>query len=89
MDMIIVKYQNVMPYIGYMKIGYAGLVRYQFAELDHEDSGTRKICVEDMIVTDLKLYKAIHKMTGARTELEDLQAYFQYIDMKYPSYSYH
>lgn len=87
--MIIIKYTNVMPYIGYMNIGPGGLVRYQFAELDRADSGTRKIAVEDMIVTDLQLYKAIHKMTGARTELEDLQAYFQYIDMKYPSYSYY
>lgn len=87
--MIIVKYINVMPFVGYMKIGPARLVRYYFAELGPEDSGTRKIAVEDMIVTDLQLYKAIHKMTGACNELEDLQAYFQYIDMKYPSYSYY
>lgn len=87
--MIIVRYVNVMPYIGYMQIGPAGLVRYRFADLYREDSGTRKIAIDDLIVTDLELYKAIHRMTGASNDLEYLQAYFQYIDMKYPSYSYH
>lgn len=86
--MIIVRLVNVIPFVGYMKVGPGGLVRYYFADLGTKDSGTRKIATEDLIVTDLELYKALHKLSGAVSEKENLQVYFQYIDMKYHSYSY-
>lgn len=87
--MKIVKYEDVIPFIGYMKVDPRGIVRYHFAELESSDSGARKIAIDDLIVSDLALYKAVHKMTGANTEHENLQAYFEYIDIKYPTYSYY
>lgn len=87
--MKIVKYEDVLPFIGYMKVDPRGVVRYHFAELDSDDSGARKIAIDDLIVSDLALYKAIHKINGASSELENLQAYFDYIDIKYPTYSYY
>lgn len=86
--MKIVKYEDVLPFIGFMKMDPRGAVRYHFAEIDSGDSGARKIAIDDLIVSDLALYKAIHKMTGAKSELENLQAYFEYIDIRYPTYSF-
>lgn len=87
--MKITEYKNVIPFIGYMKVDPKGIVRYHFADLDSRDSGTRKLATVDLIVSDPALYKALHKMTGANNELENLQVYFQYIDIKYPTYSYY
>lgn len=86
--MIIVRFTNVLPFVGYMKVEPRGLVRFYFADLGTKDSGTRKIATEDLIVTDLELYKAIHKLSVAVSEKENLQVYFQYVDMKYPTYSF-
>lgn len=87
--MKIVKYEDVIPFIGYIKLDSVGVIRYYFADIDNGDTGARKISIDDLIVADLALYKAIHKMTGANTAQADLQAYFEYIDMKYPTYSYY
>lgn len=87
--MKIVKYEDVIPFIGYIKLDSRGVVRYYFADIDNGDSGARKVSIDDLIVTDLALYKSVHKLTGATTEIENLQAYFDYIDLKYPTYSYY
>lgn len=86
--MKIVRYVNVIPHIGYFKKGHGEVVRYCFADLEDQNVGIRKIAIEDLVVSDLELFKSIHKLSGAVSELEILQVYFQYIDMKYPSYSY-
>ena len=86
--MIIVKYTNVIPYIGYFKKGHGEIVRYCFADLGEQSVGARKIAIEDLVVTDLELYKALYKLSGAVSDLETLQVYFHYIDMKYPAYSF-
>lgn len=87
--MKIVKYEDVIPFIGCIKLDSRGVVRYYFADIDNGDSGARKVSIDDLIVADLALYKSVHKLTGATTEIENLQAYFEYIDMKYPTYSYY
>lgn len=87
--MKISKYEYVIPFIGYMKMCPKGRVRYFFADLESDDSGTRKVATVDLIVSDPTLYKALHTMTGACNELDNLQVYFQYIDIKYPTYSYY
>ena len=86
--MKIVKYEDVLPFIGYIKVDPRGIVRYYFADIDSGDSGARKISIDDLIVSDLELFNAIHKLTGANTVQTALQAYFEYIDIKYPEYSY-
>ena len=87
--MKITKYRGVIPFIGYMKLDPKGVVRYYFADLDSKDSGTRKTATADLIVSDLALYKALHKMSGADNDMDNLQVYFEYIDIKYPTYSYY
>lgn len=87
--MKIVKYEDVIPFIGYIKVDSIGVVRYYFADIDNGDTGARKVSIDDLIVADLTLYKSLHKLTGATTEIENLQAYFDYIDIKYPTYSYY
>lgn len=86
--MKIVKYEDVIPFIGYIKVDSIGTVRYYFADIDNGDTGARKISIDDLIVADLALYKSVQKLTGATTEIENLQAYFEYIDMRYPTYSF-
>lgn len=87
--MRIVKYENVLPFIGYIEADSRGSVRYYFADIDHRLSSTKKISIDDLLVADLNLYKTIHKLLRAKSELENLQAYFEYIDIKYPTYSYY
>lgn len=86
--MKIVRYINIIPYIGYFKKGLGEKVRYCFADLGEQSVGTGKIGIEDLVVTDLELYKTLYKLSGAVSEIETLQVYFQYVDMKYPAYSY-
>ena len=87
--MKITKYENVMPFIGYMKMSPKGAVRYYFADIESNDSGTRKVATADLIVSEPALYRALHKLTGADNDMDNLQVYFQYIDIKYPTYSYY
>ena len=86
--MKILRYINIRPHIGYFKKGPGEIVRYCFVDLDDKSRGIRKIATEDLVVTDLELYKALYKLSGAVSEIEILQVYFQYVDMKYPAYSY-
>lgn len=87
--MKIVKYEDTLPFIGYIKADSRGIIRYCFADTSNENSGAREISVDELLVADPTLYKTIHKLTGATTVLENLQAYFEYIDIKYPTYSYY